>query len=89
MVMNKRGQMIFFSFMIAIVFFFIGINLAYPMVQVAGESMLQLDCHADYLTNSTLTNQTKIYCTGIDTFSFLFTGLAFSLAGYLLAGAFR
>ena len=84
--MNKLGQSAIFYLMIGCVFFFLGINLAYPIVQSVGESLLQLDCHSDYLTNVTLSNQTKIYCTGIDTFSFLFVGICFGLASYLIAG---
>ena len=87
--MNKLGQSSIYLFMIAIIFFFIGINLAYPLVQTVGESMLQLNCTPHYLTNSTLDNQTKIYCVGLDTFSFLFVGLAFGLGGLLLVNAFR
>jgi hypothetical protein len=89
MVMNKRGEGgAIFLFMMACVFFFLGINLAYPVVQTVGESMLQLDCHADYLTNSTLDNQTKIYCTGIDVFSFVFILLCFGLGALLLKSGF-
>jgi hypothetical protein len=85
MVMNKRGQTLFFVFMIGVVFFFLGVNLAKPTVDVTKESMLQLNCTTNYLVNDTITNQDRAYCTAIDMFAPLFVGLCFGLGASLIA----
>ena len=84
MVLNKRGNIIFFAFMMGIVFFFLGISLAHPIVTVTTESMLQLNCTTNYLINDTISNQDRAYCTAIDSFSFLFVGLCFGLGASLI-----
>lgn len=81
MAMNKKGLAVFVAFMLAIVFFVLGMALAPPIKQTVSESMLQLDC-----SNSSISNQDKAVCTQLDFYTPLFTGVMFGLAGFLLGG---
>lgn len=81
--MNKRGLAVFVALMLGIVFFILGLALSPALVDVATESMTQLDC-----TNAgnNISNYNKGVCTQIDFFAPLFMGTLFGLAGILIGG---
>ena len=84
MVLNNRGQAMFVSLMLGVIFFIMGLALASPLNSVVSESLLQLNCTTNYLTNSSIDNQTKAICTQIDMFLPLFIGTLFGLGGALI-----
>lgn len=83
---NKKGTSIFLLLMLGMVCFVLGLALAKPTKDVVSESMLQLNCSTDYLTNTTITHQNRAYCTAMDMFNPLVVGVIFGLAGILLGG---
>jgi hypothetical protein len=86
--MNNRGQTIFFSLMIGIVLFFLGINLAHPLSDVIKDARTQTNSSAGVevaLNCSTATEyQDKANCVIVDLFLPLFIGTLFGLAGFIL-----
>jgi len=80
--MNKRGFAVFFSLMIGVLFFILGLALAPSISKAAGESMStsELNC-----SNDSISQQDKAVCTQIDLMTFLYTGFIFGLAGFVLA----
>lgn len=79
--MNKKGTVIFFALMLAVVFFLLGLALAPALTEVVDESMTRLDC-----TNSSISSFDKGTCTIMDLNSPLFIAFIFSLAGGILGG---
>ena len=78
--MNSGGFSYILAFMMAVLFFFLGLALAYPTTEVVKESMYSNSFNC---TNSTTTMQ-KAVCTQLDLFKPLLTGLLFGLAGFVL-----
>ena len=76
---GKQGQVIFVYFMIGVVFFLLGLALAYPLTQTTGEAQEELDC-----SNESISNQNKSVCYQVDSMTPLYIGLIFGLAGILL-----
>ena len=79
--MNKRGQVIFYNLMLAVVFFMMGLGLAKPLIDIGTENMAQLDC-----SNTSISNDYKATCTALDIFAPMFVALIFGLCGWLLGG---
>lgn len=84
--MNKRGYTIFFSIMLGVIFFVLGLALANPLKETIVESrgVSYLDC-----TNSSISDQNKAVCTSLDIMQPLYIGVIFGLAGLLFGGAVR
>lgn len=84
MVLDKKGSSYFVAFMLGVLCFVLGMALAYPTQQVVNESMLNMNCTTNYLTNSSISNQDRAICTQMDFMISLFVGLLFGLAGLLI-----
>jgi len=80
MAMNKKGQTIFFSLMIGVVLFFLGINLAKPLLDSFTEVRTNMDCAV------ASTYQEKANCVIIDIMMPLFIGVLFGFAGFVIGG---
>lgn len=86
---DKRGIAVFVAMMLGVIFFILGIALAPSVRSIVDDSLTQLNCTTDYLTNSSITNQTRAICTQLDFFVPLLTGLLFGFAGVLIAVVIR
>ncbi len=76
---NKRGMAAIYYFMIAILFFVIGLALAPTLINTSDEAQTNLDC-----TNSSISNQDKSVCYQIDSMSPLYIGIIFGLGGIII-----
>ena len=76
-----KAQALLVYFMIGILFFILGMALAYPLNSVMSENMNnnQLNC-----TNSTMSNQDKGVCRTLDVIPPVFVGVIFGLGGMLI-----
>ena len=81
--MNTRGTIALFLFMMFIVFILLGLALANPLTQSVGEFKNSSEINCSVAS----TYQEKANCTSMDTFPFLYVGLAFGL-GFVLIKAF-
>jgi hypothetical protein len=79
MVLNKRGQGIFFLFMISIVMFILGFSLTPVLVTNASSVMSNMNC-----SNASITTDFKVTCQVIDLSSALVGGIIFALGGLAL-----
>ena len=83
--MKKKAQLGFFSLMMAIVFFALGLALAPALNDVIQDDNVRgvdgYDC-----ANESLDYQYEVYCTQTDLISPFFIGIVFGLAGMLLVG---
>jgi len=80
--MNKRGNALFFTLMMGVTFFLLGLALTPVLSEVTNEytNSAQLNC-----SNPSISDQDQAVCTSIDMQQFLFIGTLFGLAGLLLA----
>lgn len=81
--MNKKGFTFFYALMIGVVFFLLGMALTPALSQFIDYSTNTLEFNC---SNETLSQQNKAVCTQIDYMQFLFTGLMFGLAGFIIGG---
>ena len=79
--MNKKGTTLFFTLMMGIVFFLLGLALTPVISEITAEatSTSQLNC-----SNASISDQDQAVCTSLDIQQFLFIGTIFGLAGILL-----
>lgn len=77
--MNLRGQTIFLAFMLAIVFFFLGLMIAPVLIHSVGAGRDVMDCN-----NSSITTSQKINCTAYDLVAPYIIGLLFAFGGGLI-----
>ena len=85
--MNKRGSIIFFSLMMAIVLLFLAINLASPLSEVIKDARAQTNSTGieTALNCSTVTSyQDKANCVIVDIQLPLFIGVLIGLVGLIL-----
>lgn len=82
--LNKKATTAFFLLMMGIVFFLLGLALANPIKEVAGDSRTELNC-----TNTTISNQNKAVCTQFDLYQPVYVGLLFGLAGVLIGALIK
>ena len=81
--MNKRGSVIFISFMLGIVCFFLGMALAPALKDVIAE---QTNTDVLNCTDTTVLTQLQhATCTSIDMFNPLLIGILFGLGGMLIS----
>ena len=80
MAMNKKGQVLFYSIMIGVVLFFLGINLAKPLLDVFTDVRTNLSCDV------ASTYQEKANCVIVDVMLPLFIGVLFGFAGMVIGG---
>ena len=75
--------MMFFSLMMGMVFFLIGLALTPVISEIVDESTssAELNC-----SNESLGQQDRAVCTSIDMNKFLFLGTIFGLAGIIIGG---
>jgi len=90
--MNNKGNVTIFVFlMIGVVVFFLALNLAYPMKQVASNAMAESNYtnHTVGLNCSTVTAyQDRANCTMVDLMTPTLVLTLLGLGGYLLAKTF-
>ena len=80
--MNNKGLAVLVYFMIAILFFLLGLAFAFPIVQTKNQATNSTEMNCT--DTSILTNQQKAECTSMDIIPMLFTGAIFGLGGVLL-----
>ena len=80
MVLNKKGQSIFFLFMIAIVLFILGFALAPALVTSSSSVTSTLGC-----SNQSIEAYQKVHCGVIDIVAPWITGLILGLGGMAFA----
>ena len=85
--MNKKGTTIFFMLMVGIIFFLLGLALAAGLQDTTTDSLSQLNCTSNYLTNDSVTDVNKANCTAMDMQMPLYVGVLFGLAGMILVRA--
>lgn len=78
--MNSKGQTVIYSFMLGILFMFLGLALSPSIKDVTYEAMnsTSLNC------STTDVQQTRAVCTSIDMFLPFFSALIFGLAGFVI-----
>lgn len=74
--MNKKGQVQFYAYMVGLVIFILALALAYPIRQAADTAMSSQDC-----TNESLDGFGKINCYATDLVPFYFVGSLIFIAG--------
>ena len=81
--MDKNGFVVFWAFMIGTLFFLLGLALAPSIKDVISEATTtaELNC-----SNETISQQDQAICTQMDLMNFLFIGLLFGMAGFILGG---
>ncbi len=83
--LNKKAQAnVFIALMLGVVFFVLGIAFAPGTNEVVSDSLDQMNCTTNYLTNDSITNQARAVCVQIDSFNPLVSGLFFGFAGLVI-----
>ncbi len=77
---SKKGMAAIYYFMIAILFFVVGLAIAPALINTSDESQTELDC-----TNSSISNQDKSVCYQIDSMAPVYIGIIFGLGGIIIA----
>ncbi len=76
--MNNKGVAAFYYFMMAILFFWLGLALAPALTDTTNEAQNELDC-----SNSSISNQDKSVCYQVDSISPIYIAVIFGLGGIL------
>lgn len=86
--MNKRGQIIFYGFMMGIVVIILALALAYPLRQSvdtamnsSSDTILGMDC-----SNESISDFDKITCYATDLTPFYFVGVIIMIGGIFFLG---
>jgi hypothetical protein len=77
--MDKIGSTYILAFMLAVVFFFLGLALASPLTEITKENLGNMNC-----SDTSIDYQTKTGCVVIDMFAPLFVATLFGLGGFVL-----
>lgn len=77
--MNNKGQVVFFLFMLAIVAVVLTIGISYAVRQSSDDAMTSMNC-----TNSTISDFTKAGCWVADISPAYFIGGLLALAGVII-----
>ena len=79
MAMNNKGQVIFVTFMIAIVIIVLALAFAFPVKQATTQARADMDC-----SNTSISNYDKAGCYASDLTLFYFIGGMIFIAGVVM-----